>query len=76
MAKRIVAKVTKTGNNLVGSKMADKRFYFKHKSYFHHDNKCHSKILLHRTQYFKKFQTCWKKPLNNPLDLKQETVWK
>ena len=36
----IVAKVTKAGNDLVGSKMANRRFYLKHKSYFDHNNKC------------------------------------
>ena len=32
MTKRIVAKETKAGNDLVVIKMADKRFYLKHKN--------------------------------------------
>ena len=32
MTKRIVAKETKAGNDLVVNKIADKRFYLKHKN--------------------------------------------
>ena len=47
--KVIVAKVTKAGNDLVGSKLAEKGFYLKHNSYFHHNNKCCAKLLLDKT---------------------------
>ena len=70
MTKRIVAKVTKAANDLVGGKIADKRFfYIKHKNYFQHNNKYYAKFLLYEKWYIKRCKTCWKKIVNNPLDL-------
>ena len=76
ITKRLDAKLRKARNDLVGSKMADKRFYLKHKSYFHHNDRCCAKLLLDKTQYIKKFQIFWKELAKNLLDLQQETGWK
>ena len=75
-AKRIAAKVTKTTNDLLGSKWLTDVFNLKHKNFFHYNSKCYVKPLLHRTWYIKKFQFFWKKLVNSILYLQQETRWK